>query len=629
MTRETKQRLKQQEIRNNEYYNMQNIFDNLYQRSCNDEIFSNLTNLIFSRENIILAYRNIKTNKGSKTPGTDGLTISDIEKMSDKEVCERIWNITKNYHPRPIRRKEIPKQDGKLRPLGIPCIWDRIIQQCILQILQPICEAKFSENSHGFRPLRSAKHAIAQSYTLINTSKLQYVVELDIQGFFDNVNHSKLIKQMWTIGIRDKKLICIIKQILKAEIELPNGKRILPTKGTPQGGVISPLLANIVLNEFDTWIASQWQNHPVTNKYHKSARGSRPASKGTAYRGMRRTTALKEVYAVRYADDIRIFCRTRSDAIKIMHASKLWLKERLKLEVSEEKTRIVNLKKQYMNLLGIKVKMDSMNDFKVKSHICDKSKKNIENMLRKQIRRIQRPSKSTIGKEIFLYNSMVRGVHNYYDMATRVAQDFSSIWFSLYKTLHNRLKWYAPSCNGIIPKDTADFKNYGKAKQTLFIDSLYILPINYVSHTQTKGKRYKANIYTEEGRSLVHDTLMIPNIGIMWEMASKPVQSRSIQYNDNRISRFAGQLGKCAVTGKYFTSLDDIHTHHVTSISQGGGDEYENLRLVKPFIHILIHATSPLTIKRYIGMYELDDDSIEKINKLREKIGNETLGNTL
>ena len=127
---------------------------------------------IVSDANILMAYRSIKRNTGSKTPGTDGLTITDIEKLEPEVVCKRVRNILNNYQPRNVRRKDIPKPNGKTRPLGIPCIWDRLIQQCIKQVMEPICEAKFSENSFGFRPNRSVEHAIARTYRLLQMSNL-------------------------------------------------------------------------------------------------------------------------------------------------------------------------------------------------------------------------------------------------------------------------------------------------------------------------------------------------------------------------------------------------------------------------------------------------------------------------
>jgi group II intron reverse transcriptase/maturase len=241
---------------------MQSIFDDLYAESKRGELFSDMMELILSRENILLAYRNIKTNHGSNTPGTDKLTIKDVGRLSPDEVVNKIRFIVQGsshgYRPKPVRRKNIPKDydPARTRPLGIPCIWDRMVQQCIKQVMEPICEAKFSENSFGFRPNRSVEHAISRTYSLLNLSKLHYIIEFDIKAFFDEVNHSKLIKQIWAMGIRDKHLIWVIRQILNAPVKMPDGKLVNPGKGTPQGGIISPILANIVLNELDCWVES-------------------------------------------------------------------------------------------------------------------------------------------------------------------------------------------------------------------------------------------------------------------------------------------------------------------------------------------------------------------------------------
>lgn len=224
--------------RYNQYYQMQNVFDSLYSKSKENINFYNLMDLIKSENNIKLAFRMIKSNTGSKTCGTDNQNINDIKETSLEKYVAEVQNRLDNYKPNTVRRVFIPKDNGEYRPLGIPTMIDRLVQQSIKQILEPICEAKFHPHSYGFRPNRSTKHAIARLNSLVNQGGLNYVVDIDIKGFFDNVNHNKLIKQMYGLGIRDFKLLKIIKQMLKAPIQ---GEGI-PRKGTPQGGILSPLL---------------------------------------------------------------------------------------------------------------------------------------------------------------------------------------------------------------------------------------------------------------------------------------------------------------------------------------------------------------------------------------------------
>jgi group II intron reverse transcriptase/maturase len=213
-----KKPLKKQKIRNSEYYDMQLVFDDLYAESVKGQRFSNLVELINRPENIKLAYRNIRKNSGSKTAGVDNKTISDLNKWNENALIPHVQRKLGWYVPNAVRRVEIPKDNGKTRPLGIPTIMDRLIQQCILQVLEPICEAKFFKRSNGFRPNHSAENAIAQAERMIQNIGCHYVIDIDIKSFFDNVEHGKLLKQMWSLGIRDKKLLSIISAMLKAEV---------------------------------------------------------------------------------------------------------------------------------------------------------------------------------------------------------------------------------------------------------------------------------------------------------------------------------------------------------------------------------------------------------------------------
>ena len=187
MTKTSKEAISVDYLRHAEYYDMQAVFDSLYEKSQRGEKFDSLMDTVLIRENILLAYRNVKTNSGSDTPGTDGVTIKEIGKMTPEEVVDKVRFIVRGskhgYRPKPVRRKEIPKPNGKTRPLGIPCMWDRLIQQSIRQVLEPICEAKFSDNSYGFRPDRSAENALQSCYKHMQNSHLEYVIEFDIESF--------------------------------------------------------------------------------------------------------------------------------------------------------------------------------------------------------------------------------------------------------------------------------------------------------------------------------------------------------------------------------------------------------------------------------------------------------------
>ena len=540
-----KRKPKQSKIRYTEYYDLQSIFDSLYADSLNGKTFQNLMRLIASEENIKLAYRTIKGNKGSGTPGVDKRTIKDLAELREEQYVRLIQKQFSWYTPRPVKRVEIPKPNGKTRPLGIPTIVDRIVQQCILQVLEPICEAKFHERSNGFRPNRSTEHAIAQCCRLMQVQHLHYAVDIDIQGFFDNVNHGKLIRQMWEMGIRDKKLLCIVKQMLKAQVVLPDGTRITPTKGTPQGGILSPLLSNIVLNELDWWVTSQWEEMPTHYEYktRQNARGT--DIKSHTYRALRRSN-LKEMYIVRYADDFKIFCRSRQDAEKVFEATRLWLKDRLGLEISPEKSKVINLKQRYSEFLGFKMKVyPKGKKYVVCSHMSDKAIKQAKEKISTAIRAIQNPADDRAQYiAIQQYNSVVAGLHNYYRLATHISVDFPKLSYGLKLQMANRLRELTPK--GKLERGYIK-ERYGKSKQLRFLNGHPLIPMGYVQTRNAQHKKKTVNRYTSEGRAEIHKNLGINTDTMIWLMQN-PVLDKTIEFADNRISLFAAQYGRCAVT---------------------------------------------------------------------------------
>ena len=610
----SEKRLKKQKLRNNEYYDMQSTYDELYRKALNGKAFNDLMEIITCENNILLAYRNIKTNDGSTTAGTDGKTIKHYEEWSEEKFVKRFQAKLQNYIPKSVRRVEIPKEHkpGETRPLGIPCMDDRIIQQCIKQVLEPICEAQFHTHSYGFRPNRATTHAMARVDFLLYKG-YHYVVDIDIKGFFDNVNHGKLLKQMWTLGIQDKNLICVIGKILKSEIE-GIGK---PDKGTPQGGIISPLLSNIVLNELDWWLSDQWETIPTVHPYTLQGNKQRILKKSN----------LKEFFFVRYADDFKILCKDYNTAQKIFIATKTWLKERLGLEISPEKSKITNVRKGKTEFLGLTLYCKKKKGkYIVRSNIADKAKQAIVKKYKEQIKRIQR---NTNMQQVNLLNSKILGWHEYYSMATLCSRDFGEIAYSVSKSQYTRLKNKTKKRKKKkykkepteIPRSKTFLKLYGKYKyKTPTIANVTIFPISACTFEIPKGFKREVCNYTEQGRKLIHDKLASVTPMIRYLLNQKEYD-KSVQYNDCRISLMAAQNGKCGVT-KNPLSTNDMHCHHIKPKHLGGTDEYENLKWVGGNVHKLIHATQPETIKKYLGLLNLDAKALKKVNSLRTKAEN-------
>lgn len=614
-----KKPLKKQKIRNAEYYDMQTAFDKLYADSVSGRQFRNLVELIQRPENIMLAYRNLRKNSGSKTAGVDKKTISDLNKWSDKKLINHVQRKLGWYVPNAVRRVEIPKDNGKKRPLGIPTIMDRLIQQCILQVLEPICEAKFFKRSNGFRPTHSAENAIAQAERMIQNIGCYYVIDIDIHGFFDNVNHGKLLKQMWALGIRDKKLLSIISAMLKAEVAGIG----FPEKGTPQGGIISPLLSNIVLNELDWWVASQWEEMPTKRNYVHRIYANGTPDKSNTIRALRSYTKLKECYLVRYADDFKIFCKKHSDVVKLFEATKQWLWERLGLEISPEKSKIVNVKRHYSEFLGFKLRVrekgkkpDGSKRYVIEAHVRDKALKKIRARSKEiigQIRRTYDPKMEY--RLIQKYNSYLIGIHNYYCIATHVNLDIHEIAFDVKKSLYNRLKHRLQRTGSISNRYIQE--KYGRSREVRYLNGHAVVPIAYVQHRVPMDRKNRVNPYTPEGRTEIHKNLAGLNLAVMNHLMNTPAGQQSVEYNDNRIALYVAQKGKCAVSG-IALDANQVDCHHKKPLSLGGDDSYQNLIIVSDAVHVLIHSSSERMIKKYLNDLQLNSKQLAKLNNLRK-----------
>ena len=218
---------------------------------------------------------------------------------------------------------------------------------------------------------------------------------------------------------------------------------------------------------------------------------------------------------------------------------------------------------------------------------------------------------------------MVRGIHNYYEIATEVSLDFREIAWQINHTWQRFGK--ALNSKGQINSKCQDYKKYGNSQQMRFINGMWILPIGYVQHKNPMCKRRETCLYTLSGRNVIHKQLQFDNAMLLTEMSKNPILNRSVEYNDNRLSLFAAQNGKCAITGRDFNSIDEIHCHHKKPISLNGDDKYKNLILILPEIHVLIHATQDNTISSYLAIINLNVQQIEKLNALRLLVGNKPI----
>ncbi|WP_331256928.1 group II intron reverse transcriptase/maturase, partial [Candidatus Bealeia paramacronuclearis] len=251
-----------------------------------------------SIENLRAAFAKVKRNQGA--PGIDDKSIQDIESRLDFYLERtRKQLLAGTYPPQPVLRRDIPKENGKTRKLGIPTVLDRMVQQACVQVLTPLLDPGFSDSSYGFRPGRSAHQAVQKASQYVQDGKV-WVVDIDLEAFFDNVNHDRLMSRLAS-KVQDKKVLKLIRRFLKSGI-MDNGIKIETVKGTPQGGPLSPLLSNVMLHDLD---------QELENRGHSFCR---------------------------YADDCNIYVHSLPAAKRVFESTRLFIERKLKLKVNESKS---------------------------------------------------------------------------------------------------------------------------------------------------------------------------------------------------------------------------------------------------------------------------------------------------
>lgn len=339
--------------------------------------FHALYDRIFRPDILRQAWEEVRRNGGSA--GQDGVSIEDVEREGVEQFLREIEQDLKAgcYRPKPVLRVYIPKADGRQRPLGIPTVRDRVVQQACKMVIEPIFEANFQDNSYGFRPKRSAQQAVTVVKKALITG--WWVVDADIQGYFDNINHSMLMSLLKR-RIIDRRVLKLIRQWLEAGV-LENGIVNASEIGSPQGGVISPLLANIYLHVLDMFWAERF-------------------------------SSLGKL--VRYADDFVIICRTKHDAETAMQKV-AQVMELLKLTLHPTKTRVVDMGQDGFDFLGFHFhKKKSKKSGKLLPYIWA-SPKSMMNIRRKIHFITERKRLSNTPDEVIKFlNMVIRGWRNYF-----------------------------------------------------------------------------------------------------------------------------------------------------------------------------------------------------------------------
>lgn len=494
-----------------------------------------------SYSNILTSVRRVtQTNQGKNTPGVDKLLVKTPKARG---LLADILTKFIPWKPYPTKRVHIPKQNGKKRPLGIPTIIDRCLQAIVKNALEPSWEAKFESISYGFRPGRSAHDAIEKIFIICSPHRTKkWVLDADIKGCFDNISHEFLLKTIGNFPARK-----LIQEWLKAGT-MEGGKYQKTESGTPQGGIISPLLANIALHGMEEAIGVKYNKRGESN-------------------GRR--------MIVRYADDFVAFCESEKEAIRVRDILVKFLKER-GLELSQEKTSIKHLSEGF-DFLGFNIRQYKVNNTKTGWKLLikpsNKSLKDIKTKIKEVWLRNQSKDIFQIMKEL---NPIIRGWSNYFRIGVS-SESFSRLdnWmFNRQKRYVNRMhpnknmSWRINKYWGNLNLERKDRWVFGDKQTGSHLTKFAWTKIQ--RHTLVKGKSSPDN----------------PNLKDYWEKRNEEKSDLLPSYK--KIAK--KQKHKCPICHESLYNDEELHLHHIIPKSENGEDTYKNLQLVHYFCHHQIHS---------------------------------------
>lgn len=579
--------------------------------------FTGILEIVASEPNIISAIHKIKSNKGSSTPGIDNYDINHYLEMNTEELILEVRKRLYNYSPEMVKRVWIPKP-GKteMRPLGIPTIIDRIVQECIRRVIDPIAEAQFFAHSYGFRPMRSAYMAIRRIKNLTEIAKCNWVVEGDIKGFFDNIDHNVMIESLWQFGIRDKRILCIIKQMLKAGIMEECKTSEL---GTPQGGIISPLLANIYLTRFDNYLTKNFERKKLRKPRKRH---------DCVLTALRNFSNVKTCYYVRYADDWVILTDSKDSAERLKFKAQQYLKETLKLELSEDKTLITNTRKEPMKFLGVEVRMNKVNGkwtckIRPERERFDRKMKELKRELF-SLRKIATTDRERLVQNITRVNSIIMGIINYYDMCDQISLAVRPYAWKIKYTAYKSLKRYGGKW--VKANQVANLIGFHSGHTAhipaIQYNGMYIgiTDLAFAKWKFTTQKNQAETPYTDEGKKLYNkrmnkrelservDEVNSSQHAMYIRMSKNPLYN--FEYYMNRPYVYRRDKGKCKVCGGY-VEPNEAHIHHINKNKDiSVVNKPKNLATTHQYCHNLIHCETIPT--------NLSEKTVKQLTKYRK-----------
>jgi RNA-directed DNA polymerase len=502
--------------------------------------------MLRSHENRCLAVRRVtQENRGKYTPGVDRVTVKTPKARG--ELVDTLANH-EPWKPLPARRVYIPKANGKQRPLGIPAVIDRCLQAIVKNALEPFWEAKFEDSSYGFRPGRGCHDAVERIYNLASAKgNRRWVLDADIRGAFDNIDHGKLLELIGNFPARE-----LVRQWLKAGY-LEDGVFHDTEAGTPQGGVISPLLANIAFHGME-----------------EALRVKFTLRKGRSYGTELRKTS---VGLVRYADDFVVFCHTQEEAEQVKAKLKTWFAER-GLTFSEEKTRIVNLYEGF-DFLGFNVRQYKVTNSKSGYRLLIKpSKAKMKEMGRRLKATFRRWRGFQVDNLIMDLNPVIRGWANYFrtGVAARVFERLDHYCFKLQRRWVGRKH---PQKNWGWRKRRY-WGNFVKGYQWCFgRKDLYLLMFgSFPIERHTMVRRFAS-----------WDD---PDLQGYWDERKVREIERKLTVFKRKVAKQQGYV--CPVCKEHLANDEELHQHHLKPKAEGGRNNLANLVLVHMYCHQATHA---------------------------------------